>query len=434
MTGAVGSAACSAYLNGNSGCGVELAGESLYGADSFGAGVNAGGGGWYAMWRDVANSGGVYVYYWPRDAANVPDDVRNPGTTTTNTANWGQPGANLSVPSCKKDFNQHTIVFDLTFCGDYAGATYASSGCPSVCSSFVQNNPAAFAEAYWSINSLRVYTADGKAIEPPALAGKYIAAIVVSVLGAAGLAGLLWWRYRSRRNLRRRNTAAAAGLILDEEEERRAKKARSGWAMGDLEDRSDPSDPGRRLSVNVVPYALDGAAGSYVGLNPASAAASRKNSTWTTGSAYSSAESDKEHEHEPGVGFASPAGSRRASTYVAPSTARGSVASGANEGAYGGKGAAGPMLAGGRRASRTAEVQEDEGAKRKINKSKGAVGLIGTAKPRTGRTTLAEGKTARHYLDGETRHGHYHDELDAQEERQQSTGFNRPGAKNSFIG
>jgi hypothetical protein len=53
MTGQVGSDTCSAYKNGTTGCGVDLGAKGVYGADSFGAGVNEIGGGWYALWRDV---------------------------------------------------------------------------------------------------------------------------------------------------------------------------------------------------------------------------------------------------------------------------------------------------------------------------------------------------------------------------------------------
>ncbi|GJJ06457.1 hypothetical protein Clacol_000649 [Clathrus columnatus] len=44
--------------------------------------------------------------------------------------------------------------------GDYAGALYPSSGCPGICENFVNENPEAFTEAYWEINSLLVYTPD----------------------------------------------------------------------------------------------------------------------------------------------------------------------------------------------------------------------------------------------------------------------------------
>jgi hypothetical protein len=45
-------------------------------------------------------------------------DNQNPNTTTTNVAGWGQPSANLSIPACKSDFDNHAIVFNTAFCGD----------------------------------------------------------------------------------------------------------------------------------------------------------------------------------------------------------------------------------------------------------------------------------------------------------------------------
>ena len=68
--------------------------------------------------RADSRSGGMYVYYWPRNATDVPDDVRDPSTSTTNVAGWGEPGANLSVPSCRGDFGKHVVVFNIDFCGD----------------------------------------------------------------------------------------------------------------------------------------------------------------------------------------------------------------------------------------------------------------------------------------------------------------------------
>ncbi|EIW70867.1 hypothetical protein TREMEDRAFT_28753, partial [Tremella mesenterica DSM 1558] len=182
QTGELGRSVCAADLSGNTGCGVELGGQDVYGVDSFGHGVNEVSGGWYAMWRDVQNSGGVYVYYWPRNATNVPDDVKNVNTVSTNVAGWGEPSANLSIPTCKGDFNDHVIVFNLAFCGDYAEGTYTTSGCPSTCSSFVMNHPQAFTSAYWSINSLRVYTSSGKPASGGGLSTGSIVGIVVGVV------------------------------------------------------------------------------------------------------------------------------------------------------------------------------------------------------------------------------------------------------------
>jgi hypothetical protein len=51
-------------------------------------------------------------------------------------------------------------VFDITFCGDWAGNVWSSSSCASkasTCNSYVQNNPSAFTDTYWRINSLKVY-------------------------------------------------------------------------------------------------------------------------------------------------------------------------------------------------------------------------------------------------------------------------------------
>lgn len=62
-------------------------------------------------------------------------------------------------------------VFDTTFCGDWAGNVWSGdavcrSQAPS-CQSFVQNNPSAFTEAYWLVNSLKFYQWNGQASTTP---------------------------------------------------------------------------------------------------------------------------------------------------------------------------------------------------------------------------------------------------------------------------
>lgn len=87
------------------------------------------------------NGGGVYAHIWDEDAIKVwfftrqaiPDDI-NKGVP--NPDSWGTPSAVFpGGDSCNiaENFKQHNIVFDITLCGDWAGAAYASSGCPGTC-------------------------------------------------------------------------------------------------------------------------------------------------------------------------------------------------------------------------------------------------------------------------------------------------------------
>ena len=41
--------------------------------------------------------------------------------------------------------------------GDWADASYASGGCPGSCKDHVDNNPEAFADAYWDFAGVHVY-------------------------------------------------------------------------------------------------------------------------------------------------------------------------------------------------------------------------------------------------------------------------------------
>lgn len=83
-----------------------------------------------------------------------------------------------------------------------AGNTYTASGCPQTCTSFVQNNPGGFSEAYWSINSLRVYTESGKPAAGDGLSAGAIAGIVVGVVAALAIVGFLVWRWRRKQAIK----------------------------------------------------------------------------------------------------------------------------------------------------------------------------------------------------------------------------------------
>jgi hypothetical protein len=122
---------------------------------SYGTGFNTAGGGIYAMeWTSQ------YIAMWMFPYASAPSDI---ASDSPDPSNWGAPSA-LFQGGCNIDesFQNHNIIFDTTFCGQWAGEqAWTSSGCAasygSSCSAYVQNNPSAFAESYWLVNGLRVY-------------------------------------------------------------------------------------------------------------------------------------------------------------------------------------------------------------------------------------------------------------------------------------
>lgn len=148
---------CDAAVNYNQGCGT-----AFTQSNSYGTAFNQNGGGYYAMTKDDIN--GVKVWFWPRNFDSIPPEVlQPPQSDQICTDNWGTPDASFPADQCGYDAHfggGHIIVFDITFCGDWAGGAFASSGCDQSwgsCRQFVDNNPYAFSEAYWQINSLRVY-------------------------------------------------------------------------------------------------------------------------------------------------------------------------------------------------------------------------------------------------------------------------------------
>jgi hypothetical protein len=143
--------------NGNNGCS-----QSTTTANNFGDPFNANGGGVYAMeWTSSA----ISVHFFPRNA--IPADIT---ANTPNPSSWGAPQAKFtsSGAGCNIDnhFKNHQIIFDTTFCGDWAGQVWSSGSCASkatTCEAYVANNPGAFESAYWLINSVKVYGENGTA-------------------------------------------------------------------------------------------------------------------------------------------------------------------------------------------------------------------------------------------------------------------------------
>ncbi|KAL9124217.1 MAG: hypothetical protein Q9217_006432 [Psora testacea] len=131
---------------------------------------------------DVANSygdgfnngkGGVYAMEWTSDAINVwffrrNSDLSNVLSESPDPVQWGSALASFQGGSgCTIDdhFKNNNIVFDTTFCGDWAGNVwFQDSTCSSkaaTCTDYVRDNPSAFTEAYWTIKSLKVFTNNG---------------------------------------------------------------------------------------------------------------------------------------------------------------------------------------------------------------------------------------------------------------------------------
>ena len=185
---------CDTSFNYNQGCGTQVRHPGSYGRD-----FNSGRGGFYALAR--SKEYGIKVWFWPRGALLVPLGVRH-DLGVVNPDFWGQPTTYFPTgDNCgyEEHFDAHMFIFDLTFCvrsflhwasrgdylfrdtqGDWAGSptVWPQSGCsPMSCNDceshfrpragpyadgdalpVVDQNPGAFVDAYWEVNSLRVYT------------------------------------------------------------------------------------------------------------------------------------------------------------------------------------------------------------------------------------------------------------------------------------
>ncbi|MCJ1377588.1 hypothetical protein MMC17_000683 [Xylographa soralifera] len=123
-----------------------------YVGTSYGTAFNSVGGGVYAtLW----NASVIEIWYWAHD--QVPADVT---AGTPDPANWGPPAADFSGCLFDTYFKNMNIIFDTTFCGSWAGAVWAQSYCATVdasCTDYVANNPQAYADGYWLVNSVKVY-------------------------------------------------------------------------------------------------------------------------------------------------------------------------------------------------------------------------------------------------------------------------------------
>ena len=87
---------------------------------------NRASGGVYAMeWTSTA----IRIWFFTRD--EVPASISAADGNGPDPSTFGDPVANFQG-SCDIDahFFNHSMVFDTTFCGSYAGNTWQGDGCP----------------------------------------------------------------------------------------------------------------------------------------------------------------------------------------------------------------------------------------------------------------------------------------------------------------
>jgi hypothetical protein len=148
-----------------SNCYVDAAGQSdnagcqitTSNTETYGSGFNSNNGGVYATeWTDSA----ISIYFFAR--GSIPSDITS---GSPNPSSWGTPLAHFQGGcDIATNFTNQQIVFDTTFCGDWAGNVWSSGSCASkadTCNDYVENNPGAFSDAHWSVNTLQVYSAGG---------------------------------------------------------------------------------------------------------------------------------------------------------------------------------------------------------------------------------------------------------------------------------
>jgi len=126
--------------------------------NAIGPGFNANGGGTYAAEWDPW-VGHIRTWFW--SAGTEPEDLL---AGVPDPKLWGTPYSyfRLSAENCHQShFQNMRLIFDLTFCGDLADATF-SHHCPVIgklmtCNEFVAKHPEYMKEAYWSIKRLDTY-------------------------------------------------------------------------------------------------------------------------------------------------------------------------------------------------------------------------------------------------------------------------------------
>ncbi len=147
--------------NCNAGSGTLGCSQQTAGTTAYGPGFNAAGGGVYAMeWTSQA----ISVWFLPRGSSAAAAAASNGNLSSAaapDPSTFGTPVARFSGCNIDAHFANHNIVFNTALCGDWAGKVWdqdpTCSSIANTCQDFVASNSTAFRQAYWLINSVKVY-------------------------------------------------------------------------------------------------------------------------------------------------------------------------------------------------------------------------------------------------------------------------------------
>ncbi|KAK8032365.1 hypothetical protein PG990_002099 [Apiospora arundinis] len=126
--------------------------------NSYGSPFNDVGGGVYATY---IQSQRLRIWFWPK--AQVPADARS---NNPNPDSWGTPLSDFQTKNggCDvgKTFHSQSIIINTDFCGSEVSQEWWDNSPDCVkkapnCREYVAKNPKAFTEAYWLINSIKLF-------------------------------------------------------------------------------------------------------------------------------------------------------------------------------------------------------------------------------------------------------------------------------------
>ncbi|PIL35181.1 hypothetical protein GSI_02971 [Ganoderma sinense ZZ0214-1] len=173
---------CSTEANNNQGCIISNPNPASYGQ----AFANAGGG----VYVTEFAIDGISIWFFNR--TTLPSSLQG-NVSTIDTSTLGIPVANWPADDCQVNefFQLQEIVFDITLCGDYAGAASVFyQTCTGVCyNDWVLGDPSHYDTAYFEVSYLRVYGQPGElTVLQPSSTRRSAELSCLSMVGAITLA------------------------------------------------------------------------------------------------------------------------------------------------------------------------------------------------------------------------------------------------------